>query len=160
MEGLCLVASRADGSCMSVLGTPENCIGRKQLKRSKQQAILTFATDGQVLDRACKTFDDLVARLLKFQRKHAIAAELLTKWSDFEGTDGSSVVVVRGAEREVDRLMATPILFPACNTTNRTAGELVLLMGPRYTNAIRRDVALNWALVITTVYNLALSDVI
>ena len=57
------------------------------------------------------------------------AAELLTKWSDFEGTDGASVAVVCGAEKEVDRLMATPILFPACNTSNRTAGELVLLMG-------------------------------
>ena len=47
--------------------------------------------------------------------------------------------------------MATPILFPACDTSNCTAGELVLLMGPRYTNAIRQDVSLNWALVITTV---------
>ena len=27
-------------------------------------------------------------------------------------------------------------------------------MGPRYTNAIRQDVSLNWALVITTVFNL------
>ena len=143
---------------MNVLGTPVNCIGKKQLKRSKQLIILTFVTEGQVFDRACKTFDDLVARLLKFQRKHATAAELQIKWSDFEGTDGSSVAVIRGAAKEVDRLMATPILFPACNTSNRTAGELVLLMGPRYTSAIRLDVALNWAMVITTVYNLALSD--
>lgn len=143
---------------MSVLGTPENCIGKKQLKQSKQQTILTFVTEGQVFDRACKTFDDLVARLLKFQRKHATAAELLTQWSDFEGTDGSTVAVARGADREVNRLMATPILFPACNTSNRTAGELVLLMGPRYTNATRLNIALNWALVITTVFNLALSD--
>lgn len=158
LEGLCLLASRADSSCMNVLGTPENCIGKKQLKRSKQLIILTFVTEGQVFDRACKTFDDLVARLLKFQRKHATAAELQIKWSDFEGTDGSSVAVIRGAAKEVDRLMATPILFPACNTSNRTAGELVLLMGPRYTSAIRLDVALNWAMVITTVYNLALSD--
>ena len=54
LEGLCLVASRADSSCMKVLGTPETSIGKKQLKQSKQLAILAFVTEGQVFDR-CST---------------------------------------------------------------------------------------------------------
>ena len=158
LEGLSLMGSRAGNTCMIILETSANCMGRKQLKVSKQLAILKFATEGQVFDKSCKTFDDLVARLLKFQRKNPDSAELITQWSDFEDTEGAAVLVARGSERKLERLMATPILFPACDTSNRTAGELVLLMGPRYTNAIRQDVSLNWSLVISTVFNLTLAD--
>ena len=115
-----------------------NGMGKLKLAMAKVQEILTFAETGKVFAKPCFGITELVERMCALRLKHkaAGAAALTVLVGDLTTTKDDTMVPPAGTVFEL--AMKVPYLYSSSFTSMAYTAELVLLMGARHNDEVRK----------------------